>query len=443
MPPILPKSFLTQMRAQLGDENDLFLASFSDPAWRGIRLNTIKNVDANIFNRLQSVISCPNPHCPNAFAFRAEHKLGQTLAYLAGLFYIQEPSAMVPAFLLGALPGERVLDLCAAPGGKSTQIATSLQGRGLLIANDASPTRAQALVRNIERAGVRNAIITMEQPHKLAARFGEFFDRVLVDAPCSGEGMFRRDAEVLKAYTANKPEVCAAIQSDILRNAALMVRRGGRLVYSTCTFNTVENEGIVEAFIKKHHDFSVKEMKRIWPHRDIGEGHFVAVLERGGGQGQGNNTVGVLPPPPRKPLKRLDPNFIFGEFCEKTLYNTTSGYQVLHKNNLYIQPEAIDLQGLRIARSGWHVGEISKERFVPSQALAMALRKEDARFAVDLPEADAWRYIRGESLDFPMHVTAPATQKPWVLITYENHPLGWARLVQGRLKNQLPVGWVR
>ncbi|MCL1844740.1 MAG: hypothetical protein FWF77_02440, partial [Defluviitaleaceae bacterium] len=229
--------------------------------------------------------------------YYTDERPAKTIAYHAGLFYIQEPSAMCPAEVLGAEPGQRVLDICAAPGGKSVQIAGKMRGEGLLVSNDASASRSRALVKNLERAGVTNAIVLIEQPRKLAARFPEFFDRILVDAPCSGEGMFRRDPDAIKAYTANKPETCAVVQSEILRHAAKMLAPGGRMVYSTCTFNRVENEDVIEAFLQKHPDFALVEIDhsalgiqagfdaeqktaRIWPHLSCGEGHFIALIER-------------------------------------------------------------------------------------------------------------------------------------------------------------------
>lgn len=431
----LPAVFVAQMRGQLGAFYEAFMASFSEAAWRGVRANLLK---ISGVEDLPLAGGVPVPWCDSGLGFREELKLGQTLEYLAGLFYLQEPSAMSSAAMLDAQPGERVLDLCAAPGGKTTQIAGAMAGRGLLVANDASPTRVQALVRNIERAGVRNAVVLMEQPHKLAGRFAGFFDRVLVDAPCSGEGMFRRDVEVVKAYTANKPEACTALQADILRHGAAMVRGGGRLVYSTCTFNELENERVIEGFLAAHGDFAPVEMKRIWPHAGMGEGHFVAVLRRGGQQARHAGAA------------RSDASYVkelaalLGDDVADALL---VGHPILHGKHLYLQGDGthapLDLRGLRVARSGWHVGEMAKERFVPSQGFAMGLSFGEARFALDLGEAEAWRYVRGETLDGGVFSAGGGKDKPWVLICYKKHPLGWARLVQGRLKNQLPTGWVR
>ena len=422
----MDESFLASMKDLLADEYDAFMASLEEPARRGLRYNLLKS-PGTILPGLS-----PTPWCNEGYEYPPDMRPSKSLLYHAGLFYIQEPSAMSPAAVLAPAPGDRVLDLCAAPGGKSVQLAGYMKGEGLLVSNDASPSRSRALVKNLEMAGVTNAMVLTEMPHRLAGRFEAFFDRVLVDAPCSGEGMFRRDPDAAKAYTANKPEACAVIQSDILRNAAIMVKPGGRLVYSTCTFNTIENEDVIQGILLDCPEFSLIETKRIWPHRDIGEGHFVAVLQK-------SDTGGEAATRKASPAEAFHPSVteFFNAFLKCP---PLPGIPVKHGNALYLQPESLDLKGLRTARSGWHIGDLAKDRFIPSQALAMALRREEAHFSVNLSEADAWRYIKGESLD---STEAISSNKPWVLICHNNYPLGWARLVQGRLKNQLPTGWVR
>jgi 16S rRNA C967 or C1407 C5-methylase (RsmB/RsmF family)/NOL1/NOP2/fmu family ribosome biogenesis protein len=438
--PPLPEAFLDRMRGQLcGINGDFpaFLAAYEDEPWRGVRVNLLKTNEIEPY--LKGVEYTPVPWFSGGFAYRQPLPLGHSLPYLAGLFYMQEPSAMSSAAILDAQPGERVLDLCAAPGGKTTQIAGAMLGEGLLVANDASSTRVLALVRNMERAGVRNAVITAEQPRRLAERFPGFFDRVLVDAPCSGEGMFRRETDVLKAYTHNKPETCAVIQADILKNAATMVKHGGRLVYSTCTFNKIENENIIDGFLLLNKDFKLLNKKRIWPHKDIGEGHFVALLSKEEKPTTEKNN-------PKNVKGILSGYEIFTDFCNQFLnMDFKNKYPVINNKSLYLQHEPLDLKNLRTIRSGWLVGEISKGRFVPSQALAMGLQKTDARYSVNLTEPDAERYVKGESLEYLLeyNITDIKNEKPWILMCYGNHPLGWARLVQNRLKNQLPVGWVR
>jgi len=440
----LPENFLEQIKAILPqDEFVVFCDSYNEPTVRGLRFNKLKPSD--IYAELPSV-----PWCADGRYYPENERPAKSIYFHAGLFYIQEPSAMCPVEVLKPEPGHRVLDLCAAPGGKSAQIAGYLQGKGLLVSNDASPTRSRALVKNLERMGVTNAIVTTEMPNKLANRFPAFFDRILVDAPCSGEGMFRRDADAIKAYTANKPAACMQMQTEILAQAAKMLKPGGRLVYSTCTFNTQENEEVIKDFLKREIDFKVipieheklgisqgigdlPEVGRIFPHRATGEGHFVALLEKTGESEAIQGFESFL-------QKELLPKE-FTEFCKEyiTISNFPNGVIVPHGANLYLQPEEIDLSGLRVARSGWFLGEVAKGRFVPSQALAMGLRKQDVAYSVELSEENAVRYLKGESLD--AEGLQFSSTKPWVMLCYHGYPLGWARLVQGRLKNNLPVGW--
>ncbi|MCL2571740.1 MAG: RsmB/NOP family class I SAM-dependent RNA methyltransferase [Defluviitaleaceae bacterium] len=436
----LPELFLTNMKELLGEEYEAFLGSYNDPTRRGLRFNLLKTSCATLV-RCQGDSSddtfrnlIPVPWCGEGYEYPGDMRPAKSILYNAGLFYIQEPSAMCPAAILRPEPGDRVLDLCAAPGGKSVQLAGYMQGRGVLVSNDASPSRAKALVKNLELAGVTNAIVLTEMPYRLADRFEGYFDCILVDAPCSGEGMFRRDPDAIKAYTANKPEACAQIQQDILHHASRMLKPGGRMVYSTCTFNTVENEGSINDFISSYEGYKLNLIKRIWPHKDPGEGHFIAHMTKAGKRDFSPDIP--INKPPRE----------FEAFCDEALesFPFTGGRFYLgdiaksNSQRLFFLPQALELSGLRVARSGWLLGEISKGRFIPSQALAMGIIKTQARHAVDLSESDATRYLKGESLATEKDIPG----KPWILICYQGHPLGWARLVQGRLKNHLPTGWV-
>ena len=450
----LPENFLQQMKELLPPgEFEAFCRTYDEPTVRGLRYNRLK-VDS-VCPSVVAVPTAPIPWCPDGTLYPDTERPAKSLFYHAGLFYIQEPSAMCPVEVLRPEPGHRVLDLCAAPGGKSAQIAGHLQGQGLLVSNDASPSRSRALVNNLERMGVTNAVITTEMPKKLADRFPQFFDRILVDAPCSGEGMFRRDPDAIKAYTANKPDACVAMQQEIMRYAVKMLKPGGRLVYSTCTFNTQENEDMISHVLENNGDLAIVPINhgaleisaglkglphagRIFPHRAAGEGHFVALLEKSRHEACPLPHIDSQPssadtPPPKE----------FTEFCRTHLTDQLPpGIFVSHGANLYLQPLPLDLRGIRVARSGWFLGECAKGRFVPAWALAMGLRRQDARYSVELSEEDAHRYLRGESLDTG-DAQFPPGDKPYVMVCYQNFPLGWARLVQGRLKNQLPVGLVK
>jgi NOL1/NOP2/sun family putative RNA methylase len=373
------------------------------------------------------------------------------------LFYIQEPSAMCPVEVLAPVAGEFVLDLCAAPGGKSVQIAGHLQGEGLLVSNDSSATRCKALVHNLERAGVTNAVVLTEQPYRLADKFPDFFDAVLVDAPCSGEGMFRRDESAAAAWGKRKPDACAATQREILRHAANMLKPGGRLVYSTCTFNTTENEEVILNFLTENPNFKaipipherlgishglygLHEAGRIWPHKHKGEGHFVCLLKKE------EQDRGASRPTPRQGISSscsplCGDGASHRRYLPGTLNPNCAYAQFNHRGKGDVSPfggsggsAPAVFSGLRVAMSGWRKYRGDK----PSQAYAMGVVPGDVEFSVNLSEGDAWRYLRGESLFSEMD----AAGKPWVLVCWDGFPLGWARLVQGRLKNQLPPHWI-
>lgn len=312
----LPNAFQEKMSALLDEEYNAFLHSYEESPWAGLRVNTLKITLDHMLDLTPFELS-PIPWCETGFYTQEGIRPGKHPYYHAGLYYIQEPSAMAPVELLEVKPGDAVLDLCAAPGGKSTQIAAKLQGEGLLISNDLSQERTKALAKNLELYGVRNAIVLNENPAVIADRFPVFFDKILIDAPCSGEGMFRKDEDMTKQWDGSSPLKYAAMQRDILQSAALMLKPGGRLVYSTCTFSPEENEAMIAAFITSHPHFhvvpvggtgsfasgqaewvdsqdsasgpigsdaleEVKGTARLWPHLIQGEGHFVAVLQHDG-----------------------------------------------------------------------------------------------------------------------------------------------------------------
>jgi NOL1/NOP2/sun family putative RNA methylase len=393
----------------------------------------------------------PIPWAEGGFYYREEERPGQHPYHAAGLYYIQEPSAMAVVGVLGVKPGERVLDLCAAPGGKATQAAADLQGRGGLLANEPVPSRAQILSQNVERLGIQNAIVTCEPPQRLAQRFTGYFDKVLVDAPCSGEGMFRKDPQVCTEWRENTPIRCSLRQRDILEEAAHMLKVGGRLVYSTCTFSPEENEKVISAFLRTHPEFQLVQIPfyegfapgnpqwgdgestlertvRLWPHRIRGEGHFIALLEKCEGPKAAGKARRRLPAP--RIYKEFD------EFSREYLREFQAGYLRLFGNELYRCPDEMpDVDGLRVLRAGWHLGTIRKKRFEPSHALALGLKKEEAVNTVSLsshsPEIMA--YLRGEAL--PVKGT-----KGWNLVLMDGYPIGWGKIADGLLKNHYPKG---
>ena len=296
----LPQEFLERMEHMLGEEYPAFLQSYEEPRKFGLRVNTMK-ISVEEFQRLAPFHLTPIPWIPNGFYYEREDDPARHPFYYAGLYYLQEPSAMTPASILPVMPGEHVLDLCAAPGGKATALGAKLAGEGLLVANDISASRAKALLKNLEIFGIRNSFVTNAYPAKLAEQFAGAFDKILVDAPCSGEGMFRKDLANARVWSLEKVKECAKTQHEIIRQAVSMLRPGGLLLYSTCTFSPEENEQTIASLLREHPELQLVELPwyegfahgrpeladgnpeltkcvRIFPHRMAGEGHFLALL---------------------------------------------------------------------------------------------------------------------------------------------------------------------
>lgn len=363
---------------------------------------------------------------------------------------------MAPAAFLDAQPGERILDLCAAPGGKSTQVAAAMQGRGILISNEIHPARAKVLSENMERMGITNAVVTNESPQTMAVRFESWFDRIMVDAPCSGEGMFRKNENACGEWSTDNVRLCAKRQAEILECAAGMLKPGGILVYSTCTFAPEENEGTISSFLHQHREFSLCETEkypgmsqgrgdwiadaapgmentiRLFPHKLEGEGHFLAVLRKQGDlsvdfqgfcggfeKGAAKNDLGEYP-----------------SFCRENLKQLLEGKLLRFGEQLYLAPEGIpSLKGLKVLRPGLHLGTLKKNRFEPSHALALALSPSDVMHTWDLASGseEIRQYLSGQ--------TFPAEgEKGWYLITVDGYSIGWGKLAGTIMKNHYPKG---
>ena len=341
---------------------------------------------------------------------------------------------MAPVVLLDPQPGETICDLCAAPGGKTTQIAGRMQGDGFLLCNEINPKRAKILSRNIERMGVSNALVTNEHPKTLAQKYPGFFDRVLVDAPCSGEGMFRKEEAAVTDWSPETVTMCANRQSEILRSAAVLLKPGGRLVYSTCTFSPEENEQVIRSFLQEHPEFVPEEISapwftsgeqgtfRMWPHKLIGEGHFAAVLRKLSGEDQD------IREEPSQKLPRA-----FTDFQKEMGITLPEGKAVLFGSSLYwAPPQMPNLQGVKVLRPGLELGELKKDRFEPAHALALWLKTVNVTedFSADSKEMKA--YMHGE--------TVPSAQKGWCLVTVDGYSIGWGKGDGKQLKNHYPKG---
>lgn len=483
---MLPEKFLERMQNMLGEEYPAFLESLSGKRYRALRLNPLKTRIQEGKEKLPFTLS-PVPWTKNGFYYEEEEQPGKHPYHEAGLYYIQEPSAMAPVPCLmeerasaatipeqqeehvsaaaiperqeePATPG-RVLDLCAAPGGKSTQIAEYMRGHGMLITNEIHPQRAKILSENIERMGISNAIVLNETPESLSKRFIAFFDRILVDAPCSGEGMFRKNDNAGEEWSEENVALCAERQDGILDCAATMLKPGGRLVYSTCTFAPAEDEGSVSRFLETHPDFCLEKEERLMPHKIKGEGHFLAVLHREGGQLSSAATAGT-----EKSLTLKDCRE-FLDFAKEALTipaeELTEGKILLRfGEQLYLAPaETPSLRGLKVLRPGLHLGTVKKNRFEPSHALALFLKKEQVVNGINLAgDGTAVRkYLEGQTLtigagcDVEMaHIITRGRMaaeqadvslpKGWCLVCVDGYSLGWGKAAGAILKNHYPKG---
>lgn len=464
----LPEAFLLKMQELLGKEYGQYLESFKEEWKPGLRVNTWK-LEPRELAKLVPWNLRQVPWADNGFYYDGtpdEEALRPSKhpAYYAGLYYLQEPSAMTPAAMLPVVPGDRVLDLCAAPGGKSTELASKLKGRGMLVSNDISYSRARALLKNLELAGAANICVTSEAPEKLAGVWPEFFDKILVDAPCSGEGMFRRDEDMVKDWNEKGPEYYVPIQRRILSQAAAMLKPGGYMLYSTCTFSVEEDEGNVSYVLEKFPQmelccldlykvpgacggFGLSGCMRLFPHRLRGEGHFLALMRKKGGDN------GICPPvdkvvcPPAddgaagKRVRAVEKEKELDAFLRQSGVEWDYGRIVIHQDNAYYLPEGLAWNlPLRFLRTGLLLGELKKGRFEPSQALAMSMKAGQFPNTVSFPAGDSrvLRYLKGETISLEGD---EGPVKGWCLAAMEGFPLGWAKGTGMSLKNKYYPGW--
>lgn len=429
----LPLQFEQQMKTLLDESYPDYRDSFSAPPQKGLRVNELKiSVPEflTLWERTESETLEKIPWIHNGFFLAEDSRASKSPLYQAGLFYLQEPSAMTPAECLPVAPGDYVLDLCAAPGGKSTELAAKLKGNGLLFSNDISASRAKALARNLEKAGVANAFVTAASPEELSCHFRNFFDKILIDAPCSGEGMFRIQPQMMKHWEEEGPAHYAPIQKEILAKAAGMLRPGGMLMYSTCTFSPDEDDRQIDTFLSEHPDFEAAPLPgyegfsrwvrpdgrispyiRLYPHKIRGEGQFAALLKKSGES---------APRPEKKPLvwKRKDETYLLPE-----------GFM----------PE----RGLHYLMTGLHVSTEKKGRTEFSQAYAMAVKDGIFEYTLQLDAGDEriMRYLRGETLELTKEEQRYVPEKTDILVCLEQYPLGLGRRAGVRLKNKRDKGW--
>lgn len=468
----LPAAFRKQMTDMLGEhEGEAFFHSYTSPRTYGLRLNHLKIIPSSqAAQQLEQLFDLrPVPWCSQGCYYDEHVRPGKHPYHSAGLYYIQEPSAMSAVELLNPQPGEVVLDLAAAPGGKTTQIAAKMAGSGLLISNEIHPQRAKILAENVERLGIRNAVVTQANPQELSARFPLTFDRIMLDAPCSGEGMFRKDPDAISEWSPASVEMCANRQWDILQDAIKMLKPGGTLAYSTCTLNRQENEEMMARLLDEHPYMKLLQEKRIWPHLQAGEGHYVALLERqlttddtpaihassassvgDRRQSSRQGTRSARTERGNRESKDVESSWrSFTKWAQDEMpgFQTSHGAPILFGDALYLLPQteayslSIDqLTGLKIPRAGLHLGELRKDRFHPAHALAMASTPGEAahcwHLEADSPEVQ--HYLHGDTLAVPENL------RGWCLVTVscggEHFPLGWGKASNGQLKNHFPKG---
>ena len=439
----LPQEFTEKMSGLLRDEFEDYLQALEMPAVNGLRVNRSKISPEEFVSRIPFDLE-PVPWCSDGFYIDSTPvRPSSHPFYSCGLYYLQEPSAMVPASFLPVEPGDRVLDLCAAPGGKSTQLAQSIQDGGLLISNDISASRSKALLKNIELFGLKNTVVTCETPSHLSEVFPEFFDKILVDAPCSGEGMFRKGERMIRAWLEHGPDYFAPIQKSIVKEALAMLKPGGMLLYSTCTFDPAEDEEIVDYMLElcpalrivptpvfdgfvqgfsqysRHDPDGIKNTVRLFPHRIRGDGHFAALLQKDGIRTENADTD-----------------------CEPVITEQEIGSGKARKTvRMQLPPMFTEPPALRYKRAGLLLGEIKNGRLIPSQAYAMTLKEGQYTPALNLALDDerTARYLRGESLT--VFDQDQLSEKGTVLIMIDGFPVGWGSIAGKRIKNKLLPGW--
>lgn len=451
----VPIAFVERMRGLLRGEAAAFFAALSQPSATGLRVNTLKLASNQLATFLPWSFEAV-PWCPSGLHLLDNVQPGKHPYHAAGLYYLQEPSAMAVAEALAPQPDELVLDLAAAPGGKATHLAALMGNRGVLVANEIERGRTRSLVQNLERWGARRTIITNETPQRLADHWGAMFDRVLVDAPCSGEGMFRKSPVAIDEWSVDAVQGCAVRQQHLLETAARLVRVGGWLVYSTCTFAPEENEQVIAQFLARHSDFALQPLQlpgaasgradwlpaelvrsdmeytvRLWPHHMRGEGHFVALLQRTSGSDASMKQRSIQPV--SRQMRALWHSFHTATLTTDPAEDATL---LAFGKQLYAIPaDAPPLDTLGVVRAGLWLGTLQRDRFEPSHSLALALQSSNVPNRCDLaPDDERLRlYLQGHPLHEP-------GESGWVLMTVSGFPIGWGRRAQGIIKNAYPKG---
>lgn len=448
----LPNSFVEKYRKLMSEEEfNKFIASFDEKYLSGIRYNSLK-IDEEKFKEIIGLIE-KVPWSKNGYYYDSDLKLSTNPYYHTGLYYFQEPSAMFPAEVVAGKKDEKILDLCAAPGGKTTQIAFDMENTGLLVSNEINPKRARALKKNVELYGLKNTIVTNTTGKKLSEYYGSYFDKVLIDAPCSGEGTFRKDKRSLKEYENYADSSIVKIQRDIIDYGVKLLKVGGILVYSTCTFNPDENEANI-SYLLDNYDFELEDIEKIdgisdgysdwldngnkelnkairfFPHKVKGEGHFVAKLKKLAGEEVDCKKT------KNKWLTYKELDIKVRDFLSGVLsISLEDKFFILVGENVYLFDNKVDFyKEHNIIYMGVLLGKLNKYGFIPSQSFIMSLKRGELAKILDLELEDANRYIKGETLSF-------SSLKGYYGVCYDGYTLGWCKVSNGVFKNLYEKNW--
>ncbi len=448
----LDEDFLNEMQELLKEDFGKYLNSFDEHSFNGLRVNTSK-ISVDEFLNIFPFDLKPIPWTKDGFYYNENNPVSKHPYYYAGLYYLQEPSAMLPACALKVNKGDTVLDVCAAPGGKSTKIASDLNDSGILIANDISPSRANALLKNIERFGIKNAYVTALDINNLINNYQCFFDKIIIDAPCSGEGMFRKDSAMIKNYKKKSKEEYTNIQKNIVDSAIKLLKPSGEMLYSTCTFDIKENEAIIDYLLSNNDNLEIlpidkidgfssgiayngndelKKAVRLYPHRINGEGHFACKIRK---LGTDNKIFNYH-------LKSdIIKNDGFNDFLSLINWNLNGRIFKQINDDIYLLPNiSFDTSHIRVLRSGLHLGSVKGKNFAPSQALALALKKDEFRNIINLNIDDerVIKYLKGETIDISDH----NYDEGYNLVCVNNYSLGFSKITNGIFKNKIAKGWI-
>ena len=440
----LPEKFKAQMKELLMEEYEDYIQSFEHERYYGLRVNTLK-ISVEDFLKISPFHLLPIPWTSDGFYYDANlDKPSKHPYYYAGLYYLQEPSAMLPAEVLPIEHNDYVLDTCAAPGGKSTKLATKLNQTGLLISNDISSSRCQGLLKNIELFGIKNTWVTSEDLVNMESHYLNTFDKILVDAPCSGEGMFRKEPDLIKSWIDKDDSYYPPIQKSILNAALNMLKPSGYVVYSTCTFSIHENEEVIQDALNHHEDVHLVDIKkidgmqpginmsecvRLYPHKIHGEGHFVALLKKDG-----------EPTNKKENSQQSDPLNEDVQGFLKLCALPRGTFKIKKDKVIWLNTDFQAYKGFRVLRSGLLIGQIKNKHFEPNQAFAMSLNENTFKNVLNLSSEDARviKYLKGETLDVK---DIDSKTNGWTLVLVDHFPLGFAKLSKGTLKNKYAKGW--